>query len=78
MYRVIVKDRLGRVEPNICKISRLNRVEPWRNDCTFCIQYFKGENTNPRWAHNRWAKFSNIPWEDIEYEVSKIVQTGAI
>lgn len=78
MLRVIVKDRKGRIEPIITKVNRENRVTPWINDCRYCISYFKGENTNPRWNHARWAKFANIPSEDIEYEVSDILERGPV
>ncbi len=78
MLRVIFKDRKGRVEPIITKVSRDSRVEPWVRDAKYCISYFKGENSNPRWGHKRWQRFDIIPWEDIEWEKSQILDTGYV
>jgi hypothetical protein len=79
MIRVIVKDRKGRVAPVLTKVRNQSRIQPWiQQDCKHCIAYWKGENTNPRWAHDRWAPFKDIPWEDVEYESSVIKETGSV
>jgi hypothetical protein len=78
MIRVIVKDRKGRVSPVLTKVNTPSRIQGWIQDCKYCIAYWKSENTNPRWAHERWAVFKDIPWEDIEYESSLIKEVGSV
>jgi len=78
MLRVIIKDSKGRVEPIITKVNRKSRVPSWITDCKYCISYFKGENSNPRWEHKRWERFADIPWDDVEFEVSDILEVGTV
>ncbi len=78
MLRVIVKDRKGRVEPVVTKCRSVKNTATWQRDCIYCIQYFKGENPNTRWNHKRWERFDVIPWDDIEFEYSTIIESKPI